>query len=350
MTLLQSTGSSLRRTVLLVPAGIVLLICLAACQALNLPGTAPRLPSATVPQKTSTVSATPQPNPSVVGSALIETETASQTAEPPADNSTATDSATLTAWPTKQFTPSLGPSPTYTPTATFTPTITSTPLPPLASLRLIKPGPLSKITSPIKVEAMVIPGDDGYVYFDLLGEDGRIINHVEDNLKYNLGQHIIIVPKIDFQTSAVAESARLVMYTRDSAGRIISLTSVDLFLISLGSNVVNAPKMQQEPFLVRWPRHGDSISGGIVHLIGLAKPLSNKPLVIDLTDDQQNVVGTAILQVPPPTGNLSHTPFEVDIPYSIQEEKTVRLSLRQESDTRIPGDVGLFSLMLDLLP
>jgi hypothetical protein len=197
---------------------------------------------------------------------------------------------------------------------------------------------------------MVIPGDDGYVYFDLLGEDGRIINHMEDNLKYNLGQHIIIVPKIDFQTSAVAESARLVMYTRDSAGRIISLTSADLFLLSLGSSVVNASNLQQEPYLVRWPHYGDSISGGIVHLIGLAKPLSNKPLVVELIDDQQNVVGTTILQVPPPTGKLSHTPFEVDIPYSIKEEKTVRLSLRQESDTRIPGDVGLFSLMLDLLP
>ena len=243
-------------------AGIVLLIGLASCRALNVPGTTPRLLSTTIPQKTSTVSATPLPNPSALVSAPIETEPALQTSEPPADNSTATDSATLTAWPTKQFTPSLGPSPTRTATATFTPTVTSTPLPPLAALRLIKPGPLSKITSPIKVEAMVIPGDDGYVYFDLLGEDGRIINHFEDNLRNNLGQHIIIVPKIDFQTSAVAESARLVMYTRDSAGRVISLTSVDLFLLSIGSSVVNAPNLQQEPYIVRWPRVGESISGG----------------------------------------------------------------------------------------
>jgi hypothetical protein len=348
MTSIQTNANSIKRTILLTTAGIGLLACLAACQALNVPGTALRLPSPTIPQKTSMVSQTPLPFSTVAVSAPMETGTASL--EPVVDNSTATDSATLTAWPTKQFTPSLGPSPTHTPTATFTPTITSTPTPPLASLRLIRPGPLSKISSPIKVEAMVIPGDDGNVYFDLMGEDGRIINHVEVNLKYNLGQHIIIVPKIDFQTSAVAESARLVMYTRDSAGRMISLTSVNLFLLSLGSSVVTAPNLQQEPFLVRWPRYGESISGGIVHLIGLAKPLCNKPLVVELIDDQQNVIGTANLQIPPPTGNLSHTPFEVDIPYSIKDEKAVRLSLRQESDTRIPGDVGLFSLMLDLLP
>jgi hypothetical protein len=350
MTLPRSSDSSTKRTILLISAGIGLLICLAGCRALNLPGTGPHLVSPTIPQKTSTVSATPRPNTTAAVSAPIETGTVQPTPEPPGDNSTATDSATLTAWPTKQFTPSLGPSPTHTPTATFTPTITSTPTPPLASLRLIRPGPLSKISAQIKVEAMVIPGDDGYVYFDLLGEDGRIINHVEDNLKYNLGQHIIIVPKIDFQTSAVAESARLVMYTRDSSGRMISLTSVDLFLLSLGSSVVTAPDVQQEPFIVRYPRYGDSISGGIVHLIGLAKPLSNKPLVVELIDDQQNVIGSANLQIPPPTGKLSHTPFEVDIPYSIKEEEKVRLSLRQESDTRIPGDVGLYSLMLDLQP
>jgi hypothetical protein len=350
MTLPRSSDSSTKRTILVISAGIGLLIGLAACQTLNLPGTAPRLSSPAVPQKTSTVSATPGPNTTAAVSGPIYTGTAQQTPAPPGDNSTATDSATLTAWPTKQFTPSLGPSPTHTATATFTPTITSTPTPPLASLRLIRPGPFSKISSPIKVEAMVIPGDDGFVYFDLLGEDGRIINHVEDNLKYNLGQHIIIVPKIDFQTSAVAESARLVMYTRDLSGRMISLTSVDLFLLSLGSSVVTAPNLQQEPFLVRWPRYGDSISGGTVHLIGLVKPLSNKPLVVELIDDQQNVVGSANLQIPPPPSNLSHSPFEVDIPYSIKEEKKVRLSMRQESDTRIPGDVGLYSLMLDLQP
>jgi hypothetical protein len=197
---------------------------------------------------------------------------------------------------------------------------------------------------------MVTPGDDGYVYFDLIGEDGRIINHVEVNLKNNLGMHVIITPKIDFQINAVAESARLVMHTLDSAGRLITLTSVDLFLLSVGNSEVNAPKFQQEPYLVRWPRYGGTINGGLLHLIGLAKPLSNKPLVIELIDEQQKIIGKAEVQIAPPTGNLSHTPFEIDIPYSITEEKKARLSLRQESDSRIPGDIALYSLLLDMQP
>jgi hypothetical protein len=341
----------MKRTVLLTTAGIVLLLCMAACQAFKVPGTGAILPAPTQPQNTPTASQTLQSNTGAIAAVPIVTgTTAPQTPEPPADHSTPTDSATLTAWPTIQFTPSLGPTPTHTPTATYTPTITSTPLPPLASLRLIRPGPLSKISSPIKVEAMVTPGDDGYVYFDLMGEDGRIINHVEVPLKNNLGQHVIITPKIDFQTNAVAETARLVMYTRDLAGRMITITSVDLFLLSLGNSEVTAPTFQQEPYLVRFPRHDDIISGGVLHLIGLAKPLSNKPLVVELIDDQQKVIGSAQIQVAPPTGKLSHTPFEIDIPYSLQEEKTVRLSLRQESDNRIPGDIALYSMLLDLQP
>lgn len=349
MISLRSNGSSIKRTILLANAGLGLFICLAACQAFKVPGTAIRLSSPTMPQKTPTASQTAQPNAvPVVSSTPTETGTASQ--EPPASNIPATDSATLTAWPTKVFTPSLGPTPTHTPTATFTPTITSTPSPPLASLRLIRPGPLSRISSPIKVEAMVTPGDDGNVYFDLVGEDGRIINHVEANLKYNAGEHVIITPQIDFHINAVAETARLVMYIKDKSGRLIALTSVDLFLLALGDSDVNAPTFQQEPYLVRWPHFGDTISGGVVHLIGLAKPLSNKPLVVELIDERQNVVGSAEMQIPPPTGNLSHTPFEIDIPYSIKDEKQVRLSLRQESDNRIPGNIALYSLLLDLQP
>ncbi len=136
MKSLRSHGSSIKRTLLLVHAGIGLFICLAACQAFKVPGTAIHLPSPTMPQKTPTASQTAQPGAVAVVSAPSETSTASP--EPATSNLTATDNATLTAWPTKVFTPSLGPTPTHTPTATFTPTITNTPSPPLASLRLIR--------------------------------------------------------------------------------------------------------------------------------------------------------------------------------------------------------------------
>jgi hypothetical protein len=280
-------------------------------------------------QPGSTLSATPEPVPFLL--------------EQPGD-------PTLTPWPTNIFTPSLGPSPTRTPTHTETPTITPTPTPPLAVLRIFRPGLLSKVISPIKVEAMVTPGDDGMVYFDLIGEDSRLINHFEMNLRYNLDQHLIITPRIDFQISAVAETARLVMYIRDTDGRIVFLSSVDLVLLSLGENAINLLPDQQEPFLIRAPHPGSTINGGIVHLVGLVRPASSRPLIIEMTDEKRNLIGSAEILISFPQSPLSHTPFEIDIPYVIKQEKTVRLSLRQESDQRIPGNVSIYSFLLNLQP
>jgi hypothetical protein len=258
--------------------------------------------------------------------------------------------ATLTAWPTRVFTPTRGPSPTRTATITNTPTITPTPLPPLAVLRFTHPGPFSKIVSPIKIEAMVSPGDDGYVYFDLIGEDNRIISHNQVDLRRNLGQHLIISPRIDFQISAAAETTRLVMYTVDQANRIVDLTSLDLILLSLGNSGINPPYPQQEPYAVRYPHPGDSISGGILHIVGLSRPVNSRPLIFELVDENQKVVGSTEALIAQPTGDLSHTPFEINIPYVITGPTSVRLTLRQESDSRIPGTVALYSFKLDLQP
>jgi hypothetical protein len=50
--------------------------------------------------------------------------------------------------------------PTRTPLPTNTPTITLTPTPMLAWMRIQKPGPYSKISSPLQVEALIEPGAD----------------------------------------------------------------------------------------------------------------------------------------------------------------------------------------------
>ena len=322
------------------------MILLVACQVYQSPinPTAVTTAAATIPSSTLEIIAQ---NPVVT--ATTETnespfpETTSITMAPTID-------ATLTPWPTKVFTPTRGPSPTRTATITNTPTITPTPLPPLAVLRFTHPGPYSKIASPIKIEAMVSPGDDGYVYFDLIGEDNRIISHNQVDLRRNLGQHLIISPRIDFQISAAAETTRLVMYTIDQANRKVALTSLDLILLSLGNSEITAPSVQQEPYIVRYPHPGDLVSGGVLHLVGLSRPVNSRPLIFELLDENNKVVGRTEALIPQPSGNLSHTPFVIDIPYTINDPTSVRLTIRQESESRVPGTVALYSFKLELQP
>jgi len=243
-----------------------------------------------------------------------------------------------------------GPLPTRTRPPTRTPTITPTPTPPRASLMITRPGLLSKILSPYQMEAMVTRGMDGIVYVDLIGEDNRVIASRPLDYRSSLYQRFWIAPELEFEISGVAETSRLVLSTRDEFGRLMALSSVDLVLLSLGTNETTPTQIDFEPYLIRYPEEDSLVSGGLLWVTGLARPVNSTPLIVELVDEQGNVIGSNRIQVPYPTGDLSHTPFGVEVPYTVSEITGVRLTIRQESDTRIAGTVALSSMTLFVGP
>ncbi|HMD89246.1 MAG TPA: hypothetical protein VKF38_08785, partial [Anaerolineaceae bacterium] len=90
--------------------------------------------------------------------------------------------------------------------------------------------------------------------------------------------------------------------------------------------------------------------GGTLVVTGLVNPVNNSPVIIELIDEQSNVVGSVKIVIPPPSGDLSHTPFSVGVPYTVDGPTDVRLTMRQESTGRIPGTVELFSEEITLDP
>ncbi|MFN7035086.1 MAG: hypothetical protein ACK4SN_01865, partial [Bellilinea sp.] len=258
---------------------------------------------------------TPVDQPVVFSATLppLPTETAAATQVPsdpppavalPSENSpspeptltfTATASATLQ--PTEAGTPTFGPSPTRTrtptrtrfptrtPTPSRTPTVTQTPTPPLAFLRIQKPGPYSKVSSPLQVEALVSPGEDGYVYVELIGEDGRIITRQALDYRSFMNRYFYINPQVAFELNTAAETARLAVRIQDRLQRPIYLCSVEVVLMRLGRNEITAPVIAQEPYVVRSPREGAVISGGVLRVIGLARLVNNRPLIFELMDE-----------------------------------------------------------------
>ncbi len=282
-----------------------------------------------------------------------------QTAEP---TLTFTPTASATLLPTEAGTPTFGPSPTRTrtptrtrfptrtPTPSRTPTVTQTPTPPLAFMRIQKPGPYSKVSSPLQVEALVSPGEDGYVYVELIGEDGRLITRQALDYRSFMNRYFYINPQVPFELSTAAETARLVVRVQDRFQRPIYLCSVEVVLMRLGRSEITAPWIVQEPYVVRSPREGAVISGGVVRVNGLARLVNDRPLIFELFDESGQLVSNAVLEHSQPYGDLSHVPFEVFIPYSVEQETPVRLVIRQESATRIPGTVWLSSLLLTLQP
>ncbi|MCJ7623890.1 MAG: hypothetical protein MUO76_10330 [Anaerolineaceae bacterium] len=274
----------------------------------------------------------------------------SPTSTPPLPTLTASQTSTLTLEPTITETPTEGPSPTFTRLPSATPTITKTARAPEALIRITRPGLYSKLLSPIQIEAMITKGDDGYVYIELLGEDNRIITSDALDYRRSTYSRFLIVPVIEFEISGVAETARLVLSVRDYYGRMIAVSSVDLILLSLGRNEISPSISMDEPFLIKHPYKNQVLNGGKFVVSGLASPINESPLIIELINEFGEIVSTVQVQLPLATGGVSHIPFAVDVPYEVVESTPVRLTIRQESTGRIPGTVALTSHTIFIEP
>lgn len=194
------------------------------------------------------------------------------------------------------------------------------------------------------------PGDDGLVLLDLIGEDGRTIARQRLDYSSFKDRSIGIAPVVEFTISGVAETARLVVSVEDKFGRKIALASTELVLISIGDNQVYPAGYQYAPYIIREPVQDQVIEGGVLHINGMARPVNLTPLIFELTNEQGQVIAADTLQASLPGGDLSHTPFSMDLPYQVSTSTRVRLSIRQVSDDRIPGTVALWSIPLLLQP
>jgi len=219
-----------------------------------------------------------------------------------------------------------------------------------AAMKITRPGPYSKVSSPIQLEALISPGEDRLIYIDVIGEDGRmIVSQILDFRTYD-SLSFFISPEIPFEIKSAAELARIVVYVIDQFGQKIHLVSVEVILIQLGDSDLTVNEIEFEPYMVKSPGEGALISGGVLLVEGSARLVADSPLLVDLINQEGVVVGTGETQVSPPSQTSSHMPFQVVVPYSVSGRTRVRMTLRQESTSRIPGTVWLSSTVIFLDP
>jgi hypothetical protein len=283
------------------------------------------------------------------------TETSTKTARPSVTHTldgsqTSTFTQTITLIPTRTIVPTRTRFPTLTPRPSRTPTITQTPTPPLAYFRINNIGQFSFVTSPIRPEAIVSPGEDGLIIVELFGEDGRTITKETINYQSYIGRRFGIAPSIIFSLENVSEYGRLIISAKDRYNRTTAVTSVDLLLLQLGSNKITAPKDLTEPYLIRQPVEESIIQGGVIHVKGLARILSATPIIIECIDSDGNIIAETKIEIEAPNQILSHIPFEVYIPYSVDSSTNVRFSVSQDSSSRLPGTIHLYSFEITLEP
>ena len=337
-------STELKRKIVLVALMLVVLFISAGCQSEETPGLRKTNLVERIP-----VTSTPTNLPTLPVPVLTDTPSILETRVEAAATTVERVVPSLSVViPTNAPTIDPGPSPTATVRSFRLPS--ATPAPQLAKMRIVEPGPYSKVSSPIQMKALISPGDDGLVHVDLIGEDGRLmVSEVLDFHNYD-AKNFYITPEIPFQIASAAELARLVVYTNDMFGQMISLVSVDVLLIQLGGSDLTPSQIEFEPYLVNTPREGSLIAGGTVVINGAARLVNNNPLIIELIDEKGVVVGTGEVQVSQPSDGVTHVPFQLSVPYSITHRVRVRLAIHQESATRIPGTVWMSSTILFLDP
>jgi hypothetical protein len=130
---------------------------------------------------------------------------------------------------------------------------------------------------------------------------------------------------------------------------VFAINSVDILLLSFGEDDVNPPGKLSERILIEEPLPNKLIQGGMLIVAGMARPSSEQPLLVELTDSAGKVVGYRQAAVTP-SEDGSYVPFRVEVPYTVEEPTWVRLSVREDASDQIAGIIYLTSLEVLLSP
>ncbi len=228
------------------------------------------------------------------------------------------------------------PTSTFTPAPTFTPT--SIPGHKQAAILITSPGPMSKVVSPITLKMDIITGKSEIVQVDLFGEDGRLLTRtLKRNVPTSTRGVLQTIP-ISFEIRAAAELGRLSVSTQDEFGRMQSLNSIRLILLSSGIDELTTPGNPSEPVRVFSPTSKDTASDGVLNLQMDLWPFSLQPVIVELIDPEGKSLGLRIVSV----NHINPQMVETTIPYHVSEPISARLTIRQDDD-RIPGMFYLYS-------
>lgn len=240
--------------------------------------------------------------------------------------------------------PTNTPAPTRTPIPRATLTPTTIPEHSPAAIQIFAPGPMSKVVSPITLRMHIIAGASGKAQIALYGEDGRLLTRKLKPVPPG-GKGVDQSMKISFEIPETAEVGRLTISTLDKQGRIQSLNSVRLLLLSSGNNEVTPSGNPSEPVRVVSPLAEASISGGVVNVKGDIWPFNLNQVVFELIGPDGKSIGLRILSV----DSITPRKFEVTVPYKVFAPTPARLTIRQDDD-RISGLYYLYSQEILLNP
>jgi hypothetical protein len=261
------------------------------------------------------------------------------------------DSGQVTLPPTSTVdpdAPSLTPEPSGTPEITATPLdpptatldiVLGTPEPikvpdllPQAEIQIISPGRLSRVLSPFDLHLYLVPprndrGEDLVYQVSLYGDDGRLINRETISRTEDQAQDSHVLLTLAFKIDKSAETVRLEISAVDPYGRISSMATTDIVLLSQGEVEIKAIQDLFADMIIQQPISSTLIQGNQLTIQGVTRIAPGGELLVECINRDGNQVGSAVLEVPEEDLGKGYRPFQGEIPFQVGSSSWIRVQV-----------------------
>ncbi len=220
---------------------------------------------------------------------------------------------------------------------------------PLDELSILLPGPGSMVNSPIQVKGYGGPSLNNRVQVRLIGEDGRILSKGYTFLYSYPGRPGLFYIKMPFESQLVAERAWLEVRSFDDLfGMLRHLTTVEVTILSTGSDRVYPAIHGAEKLTIFHPREEKVIAGGTVLIQGAGWVDQDVPLRIEILNRAGDMLGSGQVELDAPAVGQLGT-FSVEITYETSYQQWARIGVYELHD-EIPDLVHYTSVGVWLGP
>jgi len=216
--------------------------------------------------------------------------------------------------------------------------LTDTPTPAsgntLGAIQISAPGLMSRVVSPLEVHLIAIAGASKKISVDLYSEDGTLLGESIQAVAGSQSGDPFFV-KIRFEIQGASETGTLQISTKDASGRVESLNTVRVFLLSSGVNQINPPgNTIYERVTFHNLAPNDSVYGGVLSLAGQMLPFNQQPVILELIGDDGKILGLRELTF----NGLDSQSFQTTIPFKVSGATPARLFVNEEDDKlNMPG-------------
>lgn len=200
---------------------------------------------------------------------------------------------------------------------------------PLEELALFAPGPGSFAFQAVRVDGYGGPSRNNRVQLTLFGENGRKLSEGYAWLYSYPGTPGIFYTTMPFQISLVAETGWLqVRSFGDRYGNLKHVNTIGVTLLSEGSEKIYPGLHGPEQLAIFTPREEAIVEGGTVHVEGAGWVDHGGPIIIQVLDRSNNVLGSTETEIESPAeGHIGS--FSVDVEYDIPYPQWARIGVAE---------------------